>query len=53
MKAVNGLNPDSVSLIMHETEIEEVYVNWKRAVMTNDTQFLETYILMILPQQAL
>lgn len=40
MKAANGLNPDSVSRT-HEKEIEEVYSNWKRAVMVNDTIFLE------------
>ena len=40
MKAVDGPNPDSISGTV-EREIEEVYSNWKRAVMTNDTQFLE------------
>lgn len=40
MKAANGLNPDLVSGTI-EKEIEEVYSNWKRAVMVNDTKFLE------------
>lgn len=40
MEAVNDFNFHSLSRT-YEKEIEEVYSNWKKAVMTNDLRFLE------------
>lgn len=40
MEALNDFNFHSLSYT-YEKEIEEVYSNWKKAVMTNDVRFLE------------
>ncbi len=40
MEAINDFNFHSLSRT-YENEIEEVYSNWKKAVMTNDLRFLE------------
>lgn len=40
MEALNDFNFHSLSYT-YEKEIEEVYSNWKKAVMTNDLRFLE------------
>lgn len=40
MEALNDFNFHSLSRT-YEKEIEEVYSNWKKAVMTNDVRFLE------------
>lgn len=40
METVNHFNLHS--FVVENKEIEEIYSNWKKAVMTNDLQFLES-----------